>query len=184
MTCIPPTTQPAGAEATQGISVADGTDWAMRIITLLVSQLGSAYTPMSWAGVNIPLTAETAQDQPQQQTEGEGDPLDAPALQHDRLARWRQAAKDGQHVAGVLLHERPQLCRAGHSSGGGERLGELIRSEVPQRSLVHPLGSVRTASTSIMFPRSTACRHGDGRTWAKATSISRLRRRAPGGCPA
>ena len=31
--------------------------------------------------------------------------------------------------------------------------------------------SVRTARTSIMLARSTACRHGEGRTWAKATSM-------------
>ena len=31
---------------------------------------------------------------------------------------------------------------------------------------------IRTARTSIMLPRSTACRHGDGRTWTNATSIS------------
>jgi hypothetical protein len=60
-------------------------------------------------------------------------------LQRCGLARRSQGAERAQQVARVPLHERAQLCRAGHPAGGGERLAELVRGEVAQRPLVHPV---------------------------------------------
>ena len=51
----------------------------------------------------------------------------APPLQRDRSARGRERAELRQQVAAVLLHHGAQLRRAGDATGGGERLGDLVR---------------------------------------------------------
>jgi hypothetical protein len=74
-----------------------------------------------------------------QEREGQAHPPQAPPLQRGGLARGRQGAERAQQVTRVPPHERAQLGRAGHPAGGGERLAELVRGEIAQRPLVHPV---------------------------------------------
>ena len=90
----------------------------------------------------------------------------------DRPALGRQPAELLQQVTTVLLHHQPKLGGAGDAAGRRERLGDLRGGEVLQRMLVDPFRIGLTARTSIMLPRSTACRHGEGRTWTKNASTS------------
>ena len=84
----------------------------------------------------------------------------------------RERAELREQVAAVLLHHRAELRRAGDATRRGECLPDLVGGEVPQRTCSYTRSaSVRTARTSIMLARSTAWRHGDGRTCMNATSI-------------
>ena len=84
-----------------------------------------------------------------------------------------EGAELGQQVTRVPLHECAQLGRARHAPGGGERLGELVRGEEPQRPPVDPLPDrcVPRAPASCCPGRPPAATV-TGRTWTKATSIS------------
>src|SRR6266508_3300747 len=53
-TFMPPLDHPAGSVAMHGTEVADGTAWAMRIISLLVPQSGDASSRALYEGVSNP----------------------------------------------------------------------------------------------------------------------------------
>ena len=51
-----------------------------------------------------------------------------------------ELAEVREEVAAVFLHRGPQLRRARDAACGRERLGDLVGSEEPKRSLVYPFG--------------------------------------------
>ena len=135
--------QPVGRAATHGSDVADGTDWAMRIITFPVPQAGFPVTSTSCAGSRVVLRLARVNALPARTT------ATATIDSATRFAfhRWSEiGARAGasgaelrQEVAPVLLHRRAQLRRTGDAAGRGERLRDLVRREVLERPLVHPV---------------------------------------------
>src|SRR5215469_18401737 len=61
------------------------------------------------------------------QPHGEEHAAGSPALQGYRRPPGCEHAELAEEIARIPLHERPQLSRAGHTAGSGERLAE--RSE-------------------------------------------------------
>ena len=135
----PPTDQPAGSDATHGTAVAVGTDCAISTITDSVPHAGESAIAGS-VGVNMPYTLIEREEHEQSDADGVDHPPRPPTLQRDRSSLRRQRPELGEQVAPVALHIRAQLRGAGDAAGGGERLGDLVRREVRQRSGVHPLG--------------------------------------------
>ena len=136
-----PASSRRGATRRTAPTSADGTDCAMRIITLPVPHVGVPSTPRSWAGVNRPAVACTPNERPRRR------PATASPTRSG-LHRWSEIGRRGgasarklrQQVAAVLLHDRAELGRARDAARGGERLGDLVGREEPQRALVHAVG--------------------------------------------
>ena len=105
------------------------------------------------------------------------DPADAPALDPDRRRPGGQQAEElGVQVAALGADHPAQLGGQGQPAGGGERLGDLVDGELPQRPLVDLFGRWTAApGTSIMLARSTAWRHGRRAELGEATSMSSSR---------
>ena len=112
----------------------------MSTMRSLVPQSGLARTRFGSAGVNSPNTAWPPTISAEHEHDREHDAADSPALQRDRSARGRERTELRNEVASVLLHDRAQLRRARDTASRGERLGDLVRREVPQRMLVDPIG--------------------------------------------
>ena len=103
------------------------------------AQFGSSSMGSS-AGVNAPYRLVSTKMRDEDECGDEEESARPPSLQGDRLPFRSQGAKLGDEVAAVSLDDHAQLRRTGDSSGGGERLGDLVGREVRQCPLVHTLG--------------------------------------------
>ena len=141
-TCAPPSSHPAGSDATHGTSVADGTDWAISTIMSPVPQSGGTLDgQVVRRGRSMPTawTAARASDGHDGDRQARRDGRSSAAARC-AAARGPGARNSADEVAPVLLHHRPQLGGAGDAPGGGERLGDLVGGEVAQRAAVDALG--------------------------------------------
>ena len=126
---------PGGSASTHGMAWALGTAWAIRIMVLFVPHVGVSVIGSS-AGATIDTTlmaaitpkaaiaaANTTRRGPQRCSE-----IGARAGPSSRNSATRSRPS--------LLEDRSQLRRAGDAACCGERLGDLVRAEVRQRSVV------------------------------------------------
>ena len=156
----------------QGTNSADGTDWALRIIRLPVPHVGVPSTPRSWAGVIRPAVACTPNATTT--TTSTASPM------RSGLHRWSEIRRCGGASARKRASRSRPSCFmtvrswVGLATPRAAANASPISSGAKNRSArsYTRSASVRTASTSIMLARSTAWRHGDGRTCANATSMS------------
>src|SRR5436309_52229 len=97
------------------------------------------------------------------------------------LHRWMETGRrSGARARNSPTRSRPSCLSMLRSCVGLATPRAAAKASAMSSSVNHSsacsytrLASLFTASTSIMFARSTACRHGDGRTWTKNTSITR-----------
>ena len=153
-----------------GTARAVGTVWANRIMMSSVPQPGSAPVGSS-CGVNMPYTFVAATS------------VSSARPSVSRTRRGPQRCNEIGRRAGAsarnwATRSRPSRFIATRSCVGlampraAANASAISSGEKWTRACWYTRGaSVRTARTSIMLARSTASRHGDGRTWAKATSI-------------
>ena len=157
----PPNVQPTGNSDTHGSSVADGTDWASRTKTpsSVLTQSGvrpppPAEHPLSPSDHDrhderdvppAPHTNAFQFETTRDRTRKASNNTQSVRATRRRLHRWMRiggcggasARNSAKRSTPLLLHQRSQLRGARHPPGRGERLGDLLGREVPQRVFVH-----------------------------------------------
>ena len=165
-----PTFQPTGNFATHGSRVALGTACAISCIGCPVPHIGAVTVPR--VGKNRPTAVS-----PASRTRRIEAMISATRRMLQRCTEiGRRAGAIDRNSASRSRPSCFNSCRswvglatprvAANASASSSAVKYARAASYTVRA------SERSASTSIMFPRSTAWRHGDGRTWTKKTSIS------------
>ena len=137
MDVAPTVGPPGGRAARQGIAAALGTACAERVDAWLTPHSGALTTPRFCAGRKALMLDETAIANATSIPSAEEHPADAPSLDRDRPAFWRECAELSHEVTRVPLHEGSELRRTRDPAGGGERLADLVGGEEHERAPVH-----------------------------------------------